>query len=53
MKEAFDKLEAEEGMEKAELFNTNAKNIINGDAVSEMDYQKLSSITKKKRFWFF
>lgn len=53
MKEAFEKLEAEEGKNKAELFNTNAKNIMNGDSVAEMDYQEISSSSKKKRFWLF
>jgi protein-tyrosine phosphatase len=54
MKEAFDKLAKEEGQEKAELFNENAKNIINGDDVADMDNQKISEMfKKKKRFWLF
>ena len=54
MKEAFEKLEQEEGPEKAQIFNNNAKNIINGDDVTELDYMRISSLNKKKRkFWFF
>jgi protein-tyrosine phosphatase len=53
MKEAFAKLAQEEGQEKAELFNENAKNIINGDDVGDMDSQKISEMFKKKRFWLF
>jgi len=52
MKEAFERLEKEEGTSKANLFNVNAKNIINGDVVGEMDYKKISSMTRK-RFWLF
>jgi protein-tyrosine phosphatase len=36
------------------LFNENAKNIINGDDVADMDSQKISEMfKKKKRFWLF
>lgn len=51
MKEAFEKLEQEEGIEKAEQFNLNAKNIINGDDVGDIDYIKISKFRKK--FWLF
>lgn len=54
MKEAFEKLEKEEGLRKAQLFNTNAKNIINGDNVIDMDFMKVSELPKKTNFfWFF
>lgn len=54
MKEAFDKLEREEGRNKAQRFNINAKNIINGDDVGDTDYVRISELTKKrKRFWLF
>jgi len=54
MKEAFDKLEKEEGIRKVELFNANAKNIINGDDVGDVDFVEISSLKKKKkRFWLF
>ena len=51
MKEAFEKLKREEGTEKAQRFNLNAKNIINGDDVGDMDYIKISKLRKK--FWLF
>lgn len=53
MKEAFSKLAAEEGQDKANLFNENAKNIINGDDVVHMNSQKVTKIPRKKRFWLF
>lgn len=53
MKEAFEKLVTEEGQAQAELFNENAKNIINGDDVIKMDSRKITKIAKKKRFWLF
>ncbi|KRO00382.1 capsular polysaccharide biosynthesis protein [Companilactobacillus kimchiensis] len=54
MKDAFAKLEAEEGKRKAQLFNYNAKNIINGDDVAEVDFSHITSLNKKKkRFWIF
>lgn len=53
MKEAFSKLAAEEGPDKAELFNENAKNIINGDDVVQMNIKKITKVPKKKRFWLF
>lgn len=54
MKEAFEKLEDEEGLRKAQLFNYNAKNIINGDDIGNVDYVHISDVSKKKRkFWLF
>jgi Capsular polysaccharide biosynthesis protein len=54
MKEAFEKLEKEEGLRKAQLFNFNAKNIINGDDVGDTEYVHISDLNKrKKRFWLF
>jgi protein-tyrosine phosphatase len=54
MKEAFEKLEREEGPRKAQLFNLNAKNVINGDDVEDMNFVKISELLyKKKKFWFF
>ena len=53
MKEAFEKLAQEEGTQKAELFNANAKSIINGDDVAEVDYTHVSSKKRKRRFWIF
>lgn len=55
MKDAFAKLEAEEGKRKAQLFNYNAKNIINGDDVADVDFVPISSFNtkKKKKFWLF
>ncbi|WP_260197900.1 hypothetical protein [Lactiplantibacillus pentosus] len=54
MKEAFEKLEKEEGLRKAQLFNLNARNIINGDDVGDTDFVKISALPKKKKkFWLF
>ena len=54
MREAFEKLANEEGTRKAELFNYNAKNIINGDDVDDTDFVKISMLSKKrKKFWLF
>ncbi|HJF87493.1 MAG TPA: tyrosine protein phosphatase [Companilactobacillus farciminis] len=54
MKEAFDKLEKEEGLRKAQLFNLNARNIINGDDIGDTDFVKISTLSKKKKkFWLF
>jgi len=52
MKEAFDKLEREEGSSRVNQFNLNAKNIINGVTVDDMDFEKISKRTTKK-FWLF
>jgi protein-tyrosine phosphatase len=54
MKEAFEKLEKEEGLRKAQLFNLNARNIINGDDVGDIDSIKVSELKiKKRKFWLF
>lgn len=54
MKEAFDRLKQEEGLRKAQLFNFNAKNIINGDDVGDVEFHRISELTKKKKkFWLF
>lgn len=53
MKEAFEKLASEEGKVKAEMFNTNAKNIINGDEIADVDYKRVSELNKKNKFWLF
>ena len=44
----------EEGLRKAQLFNLNAKNIINGDDIGDTDFVKISTLSKKrKKFWLF
>ncbi|MGA3439515.1 CpsB/CapC family capsule biosynthesis tyrosine phosphatase [Lactiplantibacillus plantarum] len=54
MKEAFEKLEKEEGLRKAQLFNLNARNIINGDDIGDIFCIKISMLSKKKKkFWLF
>ncbi|WP_334352066.1 tyrosine-protein phosphatase [Companilactobacillus sp. HBUAS56257] len=54
MKEAFEKLKKEEGVRKAELFNLNARSVINGEDVENVSFIKISSLSKKrKKFWLF
>lgn len=53
MKDAFEKLAREEGKTKAELFNVNAKNIINGDDIADVSYQRVSELGKRNKFWLF
>ncbi|TGD22744.1 tyrosine protein phosphatase [Companilactobacillus suantsaicola] len=53
MREAFDKLEKEEGPERADLYKMNAKNIINGDDIEELNIKRINSLIKQRRFWFF
>lgn len=53
MNEAFQKLSKHEGKRRAELFNLNAKAIINGDDVTTQGFSKISSLKKKRRFWLF
>lgn len=54
MKETFDKLTEDLGPDKANQFNQNAKNIINGDDIDNLNYVRISEISKrKKKFWLF
>jgi len=53
MKEAFMRLTEKEGIETAERFNQNAKNILNGDDVEVDDIQHISAVKKKRFFGLF
>lgn len=53
MGEAFQKLSKHEGERKAELFNSNAKAIINGDDIEVPKLLRISSLKKTRRFWLF
>lgn len=55
MGDAFRKLTKETTERKAELFNYNARSIVNGDPIDTTDIMHVSSSTKrkKKRFWLF
>jgi protein-tyrosine phosphatase len=55
MQDAFNKLTKETTDRKAELFNYNAKSIVNGDSIKTESILHVSSTKtkKKKRFWLF
>lgn len=53
MREAFDKLQEQEGIETAQRFNQNAKNILNGDDVEVSDIRLVSDVKKKRFFGLF
>ena len=55
MQDAFNKLTKETTDRKAELFNYNAKSIVNGDSIKTESILHMSSTKKKKkkRFWLF
>lgn len=52
MKEAFEKLMKEKGLNVSQKFNRNAKAIINGEEIKLGEFNRISSL-KKRKFWFF
>jgi len=54
MKEAFERLTAEEGLDVVERFQQNARNIINGEDIAELEIKDISTLPPaKKKFWLF
>ena len=53
MREAFAKLTEQEGSERAEKFNQNAKNILNGIDVEVDEISRISDVKKKRFFGLF
>ncbi|WP_143461880.1 tyrosine-protein phosphatase [Levilactobacillus enshiensis] len=53
MNDAFKKLKKHEGTRKAELFNSNARSIINGEEVPVPEITRVSDVKNRRRFWVF
>ena len=53
LENSFRKLSDMKGQRETELFQMQARAIINGDKVSYGDYKKITDLKKKKRFWLF
>ncbi|AKP65338.1 capsular polysaccharide biosynthesis protein [Levilactobacillus koreensis JCM 16448] len=53
MADAFQKLIKKEGLREAELFNDNAKSIINGETIAVPHIQKISTVHRKWGFKLF